>query len=277
MPTDVAYPADTAVDTVARTSLRRSLGIQGRVIHALMMRELITRFGRHNLGVLWLVGEPMLFTIGVATLWTAAGLHQTSSLPIVAFAITGYSSVLMWRNTTSHCIAALGQNRNLLYHRNVRVIDVMLTRILLEAAGATMSFTALSAGAVAFGLIAPPGDPLKVLGGWLMLAWFGAALGITLGSAVAYGEIVDRLWHPVSYLLFPLSGAAFMVDWLPRGKRDLALMLPMVHGVEYVREGFFGGVVHTYHDLGYMATINLVLSLIGLILMRRAARHLEQR
>jgi len=266
-----------SVITSAGTSLRRSLAIQARVVHALMMRELITRFGRHNLGVLWLIGEPMLFTIGVAALWTAAGLHNASSLPIVAFAITGYSSVLMWRNTTSHCIAALAQNVNLLYHRNVRVIDVMIARILLEAAGATMSFTALSIGAVALGLVAPPEDLLKVIGGWLMLAWFGASLGITLGSAVAYGDIVDRLWHPISYLLFPLSGAAFMVDWLPATKRDLALALPMVHGVEYLREGFFGGTVRTYHDLAYMAGANLVLSFVGLVLMRRAARHLEQR
>lgn len=262
---------------VSSGSLRRSLAIQGRIIYALMMRELITRFGRRNLGVLWLIGEPMLFTTGVTTLWTAAGLHHGSPLPIVAFAISGYSSVLMWRNTTSHCIAALEQNLNLLYHRNVRVLDVLISRILLEAAGATLSFAVLSIGAISLGLADVPDDPLKVVGGWLMLAWFGASLGITLGTAVAYSDLVDRLWHPASYLLFPLSGAAFMVEWLPPGTRDVVLSLPMVHGVEYVREGFFGGVVRTHHDLGYMACANLVLSFLGLILMRGAARHLEQR
>ena len=41
-------------------SLLHSLGIQRRVLHALLMREIITRFGRENLGVLWLVAEPML-------------------------------------------------------------------------------------------------------------------------------------------------------------------------------------------------------------------------
>ena len=51
------------------TTFLNSLAIQGRVIHALLMREVITRFGRHNVGVLWLVGEPMLFTLGVAALW----------------------------------------------------------------------------------------------------------------------------------------------------------------------------------------------------------------
>ena len=267
-------PTDSRVSP-ARGSLRSSLAIQARVIYALMMRELITRFGRHNLGVLWLIGEPMLFTVGVTILWTRAGLHQASSLPIVSFAISGYSSVLMWRNTTSHCISALEQNLNLLYHRNVRVLDVLIGRILLEAAGATLSLTALSIGAVAVGLAAPPEDLLKVVAGWLMLAWFGAALGITLGCGVTYSELVDRIWHPASYLLFPLSGAAFMVDWL--SSQDVALALPMVHGVEYIREGFFGGAVRTHHDLGYMAIANLLLTLAGLILMRGAARHLEQK
>ena len=65
------------------------LTIQWRVIRALLMREIITRFGRENIGVLWLFGEPMIFTLSVATLWKAAGMNHGSSLPIEAFAITG--------------------------------------------------------------------------------------------------------------------------------------------------------------------------------------------
>src|ERR1700682_1655300 len=99
------------------------------------MREIITRFGRENLGVLWLIAEPMLFTVGVTTLWTAAGLHHGSPIPSVAFAVTAYSSVLMWRNSASRAGAAVLQNKPLLYHRNVQVIDVMLTRIVLEIGG----------------------------------------------------------------------------------------------------------------------------------------------
>src|ERR1700689_1589669 len=113
-------------------SLLRSLANQRRVIFALLMREVITRFGRDNLGVLWLVGEPMIFTLGVATLWTAAGMNHGSAMPIIAFAVTGYSSVLMWRNSASRSSMALEQNKNLLFHRNVQVVDVLLTRTLLE-------------------------------------------------------------------------------------------------------------------------------------------------
>lgn len=259
-----------------QASFLRSLAIQIRVIKALMMREMITRFGRENVGVLWLFGEPMIFTLAVSTLWRAAGMHHGSALPIEAFAITGYSSVLMWRNTASRCNSALIQNRNLMYHRNVRVMDVFLTRILLEIAGATMSFTLLSLAFVGLGNIHAPVDLLKVVGGWLMLGWFGASLGLTLGTATAYSELVDRFWHPTSYVMFPLSGAAFMVEWMPESARSYILLLPMVHGVEYLREGFFGNVVRTHHDLAYMAAVNLVLTFTGLALMRGAARHSER-
>jgi capsular polysaccharide transport system permease protein len=260
----------------ANQSFLRSLAIQRRVMHALMMREVITRFGRDNLGVLWLIGEPMIFTLGVTALWTLAGMNHGSSLPIAAFAITGYSSVLMWRNSVGRSVGALQVNFNLLYHRNVQVLDVFLTRILLEMAGATMSFIVLSAVFIAIGMIEPPIDLLQVIFGWLMLAWFGISLSLLVGAGTTYSELVEKFWHPTSYLLFPLSGAAFMVDWLPKAAQDVVLLLPMVHGVEIIREGYFGNVVRTHYDLGYMAMCCLILTFLGLFLVRDAGRRVQQ-
>ena len=241
-----------------------------------MLRELITRFGRENLGVLWLVGEPMIFTLGVATLWSAAGLsHGSTGIPIVAFAITGYSSVLMWRNSASQCSTAIESNKALLFHRSVLVIDVLLTRIALEIAGATMSFIVLSLVFIYVGLMHPPADLLLVLEGWLMLAWFGASLALLIGGGTALTHIVHRLWHPAAYLIFPMSGAAFMVEWLPTKLQSVVLLLPMVHGVEVLREGYFGNVVQTHYNLGYMAVCCLVLSLVGLYVVREASRRIE--
>jgi capsular polysaccharide transport system permease protein len=241
----------------------------------LMMREIITRFGRQNLGVLWLVAEPMLFTLGVTTLWTAAGLHHGSPIPIVAFAVTGYSSVLMWRNSASRASSAVQQNKPLLYHRNVQIIDVLLTRTVLEIGGATASFIFLSLFFVYIGWMPMPVDLLKVLLGWFMLAWFGSSLALLIGAGTAFSEIVERLWQPAAYLLFPLSGAAFMVEWMPINLQKYVLVLPMVHGTEILREGFFGNVVKTHYDVGYMAACCLVMTLGGLYLVRQASRRLE--
>ena len=254
-------------------SFGRSLAIQARVLNALLLREIITRFGRYNVGVLWLFVEPMLFTLAVSALWVAAGLHQFSNLPIVAFAITGYSSVLLWRNTATHCTSAVRNNLNLLFHRNVRVIDVLAARIVLECAGASASFLLLSLLFIATESMSPPADLLKVLAGWLLLGWFGASLGLLLGAASAYSELVVRLWQPLAYILFPLSGAAFMVTALPPAAQEFVLLLPMVHGVEMVRDGFFGEVVRTRYDVSYLAGVSLVFTLLGLLMVRDVARR----
>jgi capsular polysaccharide transport system permease protein len=256
-------------------SLRQAFAIQLRVLNALLMREVITRFGRKNLGVLWLVGEPMLFTLGITTLWTASGLHHGSPIPIVAFAVTGYSSVLMWRNSVTRSSSALEQNRSLLFHRSVRVIDVFLTRIILEIGGATCSFSLLSCLFMFIGWMPPPVDMFEVVAGWVMLAWFGASLALLIGSATAFSDVVERLWHPAAYLLFPMSGAAFMVEWMPQKLQQFVLLLPMVHGVEILREGWFGNVVRTHYDIRYMAACCLVLSLAGLYLQREASLRVE--
>jgi ABC-type polysaccharide/polyol phosphate export permease len=249
-------------------SLARSWEIQRRVIGALLMREILTRFGRHNIGFLWLFVEPMLFTLGVTALWTFARASHGSSLPIVAFALTGYSGVLLWRGMPGRCISAIEPNLSLLYHRHVKIIDIYFARLALEAMGATISFVALSILFISIEWVEPPQDILKVFAGWTMLAWFGGSLAIFLGSFAYDNELVDKIWHPTAYLMFPLSGAAFLVDALPHAAQNFVLYIPMVHGVELIREGYFGSAIRAHYDMAYMGGFSAVLTLIGLLRVR---------
>jgi ABC-type polysaccharide/polyol phosphate export permease len=244
-----------------------------RVVSALILREIITRYGRHNIGFLWLFMEPMLFTLGIAALWTIAGLHHGSDLPIVAFALTGYSTVLLWRNMPNRCVGSIAPNSALMYHRNVRILDIFLSRVALEGIGATISFVVLCATFIFLEVMEGPEDLLTVALGWAMTAWFGAGLAMLLGAWAERSEIVEKLWHPAAYLLFPLSGAAYMVDALPPDLREAVLLLPMVHGVELIREGFFGSKIVTHYDVGYMAVCNMILTLFALAQERRVSRE----
>jgi len=253
-------------------TLSKSFAIHFRVIGALLMRETITRYGRHNIGFLWLFVEPMLFTSGVTTLWTLFEAHQYSNIPIAAFALTGYSTVLLWRNMPGRCSGAIEPNLTLMYHRNVKVIDIFASRILLEIAGTTASFITLGIIFTIIGWIKPPEDILKVMFGWFMIIWFGAALSLGIGALCERSEIIEKLWHPTAYFMFPLSGAGFMVDWLPTTAQKYILFLPMVHGVEILREGYFGSSVHPHYDMTYMAIVNLCLTLLGLSQVRVVSR-----
>lgn len=245
-------------------SQQAALRIQSRVISALLLREIITRYGRHNIGFLWLFVEPMLFTLGVTLLWGVLKLNHVSTLPITAFAITGYSSILLWRNMPGRLIGSIGPNLALMYHRQVKVMDVFSARLLLEFMGATISFIVLTIGFSAFEWMTWPEDLLKVTVGWLMLTWFGCGLALLLGALSEDYEIIEKLWHPFAYLLMPLSGAGFIVDSLPKAFQEYILYLPMINAVEYVREGFFGSAMVAHYDMGYMAVANLVLTALGM-------------
>jgi len=239
------------------------------------MREILTRYGRHNVGFLWIFFEPMMFTLGVTGLWTALKATHGSTLPITAFAVSGYSSVLLWRNCASRCALAILPNQTLLYHRNVRVMDIFLSRVLLEISGATISLLFLTVVFTTVGLMAPPDNIALIVLGWIYMALFGVGLGFTIGALTERSEMTERIWHTAAYLLFPLSGAVFMVDWLPASAQKIILFIPMVHGVEMIRSGYFGALVKPHYDVGYMVLCDSTILLIGLWLVKDASQRVE--
>ncbi len=249
--------------------------VQRRVIFALLMREVLTRFGRHNIGFLWMFVEPMVFTLFVAGLWTVSGMLHISNLPIFAFAITGYTNVLLWRNSTNRMMNSVEPNAALMYHRYVKYLDVLVARGLLEVSGVFVAFIFLVVAFWMVGLSGLPEDPMKVLLALVLLAWFGLSLGLLIGSVSERGELIEKVWHPLSYIMFPLSGAAFLVESLPTSTQDFALWLPMVHGVEMLRDGYFGSAFRARYDVGYLLFWNLVLTFIGLLQVRVVAKGIH--
>lgn len=255
------------------TSFLDSLRIQGRVIWALLMREIITRYGRDNLGFLWMVLAPMLF-IGMIVGVRTSRADEINGLSFFAFFITGYCAAFMMRKTVGRCMNAVEPNRALMYHRNVKMIDIYAARLLLELAGESMASFFLLLLCLVWGLIPAPVDILQMLLAWGMLAWFACALALTLGSLSEMYDMVDKIWQPTSILLLLLSGAFFMIDWLPEATQEILLLLPWIHGMELLREGYFGSAVIAHYDLEYMTLWCLGLTLSGLVLMRSAAHKI---
>jgi ABC-type polysaccharide/polyol phosphate export permease len=250
------------------SSFRHGLRIQLRVLHALMLREMLTRYGRHNVGFLWLFIEPMMFTFAVVALWTATGMHKGAGISIVAFGITGYSTIMLWRNMPGRAIGAVGPNTSLLTHRPVQMFDVFAARILLEAVGATVSFAVLAMAAWMLGLMPGPEDIFAVLWGWLLLAWFSFAVSLWIGAASEKSSIVYKLWAPASYIFIPLSGAMFLVEALPKIAQEIVLLMPVVHCVEMIRDGYFGSMFKAQYDIAYVVVCNSVLTLFALAQVR---------
>src|SRR5690348_7962926 len=90
-----------------------AVNIQAGVIGALILRELHTRFGRENIGYLWLFAEPMLLAVAVALLHNGHQLPIAGGIRPIPFAIAGYSLFIMFRSVVSRAETVLEANRPL--------------------------------------------------------------------------------------------------------------------------------------------------------------------
>ena len=245
------------------------LARQAAIIGALTMREVHVRYGRKNIGFLWIVAEPFLFTFGVIAIRSLLPTGMESrGVPLVGFLMTGYTPFLLYRHMVGHSLDCIEQNQNVLYHRQVKFLDLFLGNYILETAGIILAFVFGCAIFIAAGALSLPKDPGLLLAGWFYAIWFSAGLALLLGALSPLSSLVEKLYNPLSYLSLPVSGAFYLVDWLPSSYGHLALWVPMVNYFEMIRGGFFGGAIQVHYDVLYLTIVCLALTFGGLAMLR---------
>ena len=244
-----------------------ALGVQCRVVGALMMRELHTRYGRENIGYLWLIGEPLMLGSVIALVHSGNTSHGTGINP-VAFAVVGYTIFIMFRGIVNRSEGAIESNAALLYHRMVTVMDFTLARSLLEAAGTFVAFAILMTFCLMFGFCDFPPRPLDLLAGIALVFWFSLGVSMIVTGGTYENKLLERFVHPFTYFMIPLSGAFFQVSWIPEPYRTYLLYNPLPQIFELIRYGAFEDTTNEYVNVEYIIGFCLILTALGLVAMR---------
>ncbi|WP_084085777.1 ABC transporter permease [Cupriavidus sp. USMAA2-4] len=258
----------------AESTLRHGLRVQLRVIGALILRELHTRYGRENIGYLWLIAEPMLLAGSVSLIHLGDPHHRGGILP-VPFALGGYCVFIIFRSIITRAEGALHANQPLLYHRMVTIFDMLAARAVLETASSTAALFLLLAGACALGVAEPPARPLVLLAALALMSWFSFALSMMVCAATYVSKMAHRLIHPVVYLAMPMSGAFFLLKWIPEPYRGWLSWVPLTQIFELLRIGQFESFDSPYVDPAYLVAWCLALTLAGLACLRIVRRHIH--
>ncbi|MHB8530313.1 MAG: ABC transporter permease [Caulobacteraceae bacterium] len=244
-------------------------------IWALMLRELATRYGRNNVGFLWLVGEPLVFCVGVLILWGLIRPPYEHGIRVLPFVMTGYLPLTLIRHMIGHGLNCVKANAGLLYHRRIAVLHLFTARLFLEFVGVSLAFLVVAVVLATFGAVSAPERLGLVYGGWVLMAWISFGFAMILGALAQMEEIVERFVSVLTYILVPLSGTFYMASWLPPKFRDALMVLPFIHCVEMIRAGFFGDNVRTYYDPPYVVAWGASLTFIGLLLLRFVRERIE--
>lgn len=244
------------------------LRIQGDVIGALILRELHTRFGRENIGYLWLFAEPLLLAVAVGALHAQQELPLGGNIRPIPFAYAGYALFIMFRSMVSRAETLLEANRPLLNHRRVTLFDMAAARALLEIASTVMVMSLLTFAAWIMDLADLPADPLLVAGSIFLMGWFSFGLAMVVTVLSHESPVAGRLIHPLLYLSMPLSGAFFAMQWLPNGVREAAAWVPTVPIFEMLRLGLFEGYPDEYAGAAYPIAWCAALTVLGIAGLR---------
>ncbi|MGB9151979.1 MAG: sugar ABC transporter permease, partial [Alphaproteobacteria bacterium] len=170
-------------------TFREQLRIQGRVIWALTMREVITRFGREGLGAFWLIAEPSMFIVGVMVLFS--NIDGASTYSVAEYLAVSYPTLMFWRNGTGRVTKALEVNRALLHHQPIRPMDIIYSRILLEFSGSAAAFVILYFIFVSLGICTWPADLLTMTLGFFFVILFSFAFVLIMAALSELSETVE--------------------------------------------------------------------------------------
>ena len=255
-------------------SLAKGWDIQRRVIGALMIRELSTRFGRENIGFLWIMIEPLLFATLVGVLWRFLKGPTEYGINIIAFVVSGYIPLVLFRSGVARALNSVSVNGSLMYHRQVKILDLILVRFMIELIGHMMAYLFVAVALGAFGLFPVPYDFGFVVLGWFYYALFTLSLVLVIAPLSETNEVLEKLVPVTTYLMIPFSGAFYLVGALSPEAAAVSLLSPPVHGMEMMRYGLFGPSVDPQYDFVYPLKFCLPCMALGLLLCRLVRKRL---
>jgi capsular polysaccharide transport system permease protein len=248
---------------------------QLQVVYALLLRETKTRFGSSHLGYIWALVPPAAWIGMFAVFYHLVGHLAPPGTSTVAFLVTGIIPFSAFRETATRCLSAVEANKGLLFYPQVRPLDLVIARVVLEAATHLMLMLLFLGGLALFEGVPRIDSLLVALIGLGIACSLGAALGLLCCGLSVYSPVVERVFSTVMRVVFWTSALFHPIESLPKAARDILLFNPVVHAIELVRDGWFPGYDARHVDAWYPLVWTLVLAFFGLSLERTARRRLE--
>lgn len=236
-------------------------------------RDVKLRFRQTKLGALWLIMNPLIFTVGYAFLFGSIGHVPIGNHNYFVYTYCGMS---LWTSfsavfaRTGNCL--LG-NRELLTHAYFPRLTVPLATTLATQVDVVISW----------GILVPflvlTGEPVGV-GLLLIPVWFGVAqlLALACGLIAASWSIEMRDLQAVTAVAIAagpiFTPVAYPPSALPQHFQWLATINPLTPLFNGMRASAFGDAWPAATGVGFSLAALAVLTLLALAIFARAERRL---
>jgi capsular polysaccharide transport system permease protein len=250
--------------------------VQARVLFALLMREMTTRFGRSAGGYLWALIEPAGFIALLSLAFSQIAHSPPIGRSFALFYATGYIAFSYYNDIASLTGRAVHVNRPLLNYPAVTALDTVLARFLLQV------LTGLAVAVVVFaGILAVFADPVRLqpiplITAVALAGMLGLGVGLVNCTLFALSKSWELAYGVISRPLFLVSGVFFTFASLPAFAREVLWWNPIIHLVGLMRAGFYPVYDDAHVSPLYVLSLSLGLIVAGLTLMTICANRFTE-
>jgi capsular polysaccharide transport system permease protein len=252
-----------------------AMRVQARVVFAIMLREMRTRFGRTKLGYVWAIVEPILHlvTLGSVFAWLN---HARPPLGnnLYLFYVSGLVPYLMFSHVALQMISALTSSGAIMQLPVVKQTDVIIAKALLTLATEIFVGILVFSGFALMGLQGLPTDLLTCMQAVLVLWLFALGVGIINMVIAEFFHAWETVMGAVVQLMYFASGIYYAPTMMPAWVRDILVWNPMLQGIEWFRSGFYANYSPHWLDKPYLVIVAVSVLLVGIALQRALRERL---
>lgn len=253
---------------------RSGLKVMGAAFHALLMRELQTRFGGYRLGYLW---APLEVLFQVLIFLVIFGVIIERALPgmdFPLFLVAGMVPFYMFQRIATRALGAVEANKGLLMYRSIRHIDVIIARSALELIIYFFTSVILLSGLAFFDIFASLQNLHIVLFCWITLFIFSFGTALIMMVVGFYGGEISKVISIIFTILYFASGIIYPIHIVPEPYLSYLLYNPFIHNIEMIRHAFAPNYPAYHIDITYFLKWMIAINFIGLLLYKYTERDM---
>ncbi len=253
---------------------RTSFTIFTSVILALFLREIQTRFGTKKLGYFWAIFDAMIMVLVFAALKSAIATNAMPGVDFPVFLATGFLAFFLWKNIVNKSMTAFNANAALFAYKQVKPIDTIVTRFLVEILVSTMATLVFLGIGLYFDFNVSVENFNMVMLAVVWLSLFGFSLGLVSAVIGTFYETYTKILNIIMTPLLFVSALMYTVDSLPPVLREIILYNPLVHFIEMIHGNYFTVLDTKYVDYEYMFYWTFIPLFLGLYFYARAEKKI---
>ncbi|WP_201508592.1 ABC transporter permease [Psychrobacter alimentarius] len=253
---------------------RSGLKVMGAAFHALLMRELQTRFGGYRLGYLWAPIEVILQIIIILIIFGTFRERLVPGMAFSLFLVAGMVPFRMFQKVAVRSLSAAEANKGLLMYRSIRHIDVIIARSFLELVIYFFTMILLLACLPFFNVYASLGNLHIVLFCWVTLFMFSFGIALITMVIGYYGGEITKVIPIIFTIIYFTSGILYPIHIIPEPYFSYLLYNPVIHNIELIRHSFAPNYPAYHINIGYFLKWMFAVNFLGLLLYKFAERDM---